>query len=78
MYDLARWANANHDQTAVILSKYSKLDIDRINAMARAVFATSLSPNLMQPVLDIAARYNLIKQPIAARLLMAPTATLTT
>jgi NitT/TauT family transport system substrate-binding protein len=75
VYDLARWANANHDQTAVILSKYSKLDVDRINAMARAVFATSLSPSLMQPVLDIAAQYNLIKQPIAARMLMAPTAT---
>jgi NitT/TauT family transport system substrate-binding protein len=74
VYDVARWANANHDQTAVILSKYSKLDVDKIEAMARAVFATSLSPNLMQPVLDIAARYNLIKQPIAARMLMAPTA----
>ena len=74
VYDVARWSNANHDQTAVILSKYSKLGVDRVDAMTRAVYATSLSPNLMQPVLDIAARYNLIKQPIAARLLMAPTA----
>jgi ABC-type nitrate/sulfonate/bicarbonate transport system substrate-binding protein len=74
VYDVARWSNANHDQTAVILSKYSKLGVDRVDAMTRAVFTTSLSPNLMQPVLDIAARYDLIKQPIAARMLMAPAA----
>jgi ABC-type nitrate/sulfonate/bicarbonate transport system substrate-binding protein len=74
IYDIARWSNANHDQTAAILSKYSKLGVDQVNAMIRSVYATSLSPNLMQPVLDVAARYNLIKQPIAARMLMAPTA----
>lgn len=74
IYDTARWANANHAGSAAILSKYSKLGLDRVEAMTRTTFATSLDPALMQPVLDIAARYKLIRTPVAARALMAPTA----
>jgi NitT/TauT family transport system substrate-binding protein len=65
-YATARWANANHDASAVVLSKYSKLPVDRIHSMTRATFATTLDPKLMQPVLDLALKYNLIEKPVAA------------
>jgi NitT/TauT family transport system substrate-binding protein len=57
IYDTARWANAHRDASALILAKYSKLDMDRIHAMNRARFATSLEPRLIQPVLDLAFTY---------------------
>jgi len=34
--------------------------------MTRAVFATSLDPRMMQPVLDVAAKYKIIDKPLAA------------
>lgn len=74
IYESARWANANHDASSIILSKYSKLSVDRIRAMTRTSFATSLDPALMQPVLDIATNHKLIDKAVAARALMAATA----
>jgi NitT/TauT family transport system substrate-binding protein len=67
VYESARWSNAHHDASAAILSKYSKLPVERIESMTRAVFATSLDPRMMQPVLDVAARYKLIEKPLSAR-----------
>ena len=64
--DSARWANGHRADTALILAKYSKLDLDRIKAMNRTTYATTLDPKLMQPVLDIAAKYSLIEKPVAA------------
>lgn len=71
LYDTARWANGHHDETAPILAKYAKLDLARIRAMNRTRYATSLDPKLMQPVLDIAVRYQLIEKPVAAADLIA-------
>ena len=65
IYDAARWANGHHNETASILAKYSKLDVEKIRAMNRTRYATSLEPKLMQPVLDIALRYQLIEKPVA-------------
>ncbi len=74
LYETARWANAHHDDSAAILAKITKLDIDRIRSMTRAVWATSLDPKLKQPVIDIAARYKLIEAPANAGDLIIRTA----
>jgi NitT/TauT family transport system substrate-binding protein len=66
IYETARWANGHHDDSAVILSKATKLDLDRIRSMTRAIWATSLDPKLMQPVIDLAAKYKLIEAPVNA------------
>ncbi len=66
LYACASWANGHHDETAPILAKYAKLDVGRIRAMNRTRYATTLDPRLMQPVLDIAVRYQLIEKPVAA------------
>ena len=41
-----------------------------VKSTPRAAFATSLDPKLMQPVLDIALRYNLIEKPVDAATLI--------
>ena len=50
IYATARWTNANHDASALILSKYTKIDADLIRKMSRVNYATSLGPQLIQPV----------------------------
>ena len=66
IYETARWANAHHDDSAAMLAKFTKLDLDRIRSMTRAIWSTSLDPKLMQPVIDLAARYKLIEAPARA------------
>jgi NitT/TauT family transport system substrate-binding protein len=64
IYDTARWANAHQEQTAVILSKVAKLDPDHIRSMRRTVYATSLDPAMLTPVLANALIYKTIERPI--------------
>jgi hypothetical protein len=48
------------------LSRYSKIDIDRVRTMSRVQFATGLDPKLAQPLLDFAATYKLLERPTNA------------
>ena len=48
-YETARWANTHHADTLLILAKYAKLDVSRLQTMKRATYATSLDARLMQP-----------------------------
>lgn len=74
VYDAARWANTHHDESAVMLSKYAKIDVDRVRAMNRAVFATTPpDPHLMQPMLDIGFNYGLMPKRLAAADMIATT-----
>ena len=70
IHDAATWSNdpKNKVQYATILAKYFKVPIDpnKINP-----YALTLDPALMQPVLDSAAKYYLIPNPIAATELIA-------
>lgn len=72
IYETARWQNTHHDETAVLLSEQTKVPVETIKAMHRTTFATSLDPKLIQPVLDIAARYKVIDRPVSAAQIMAP------
>lgn len=67
MYDTARWANVHHTESAPILAKYSKLDIDRIRAMTRISYGTSFDAARIQPVLDIAYKYKQLDKPVNAK-----------
>lgn len=71
LYETARWANTHQADTAVTLSKYSKLDVDVVRAMTRVRFATSLDPRLIQPVLDFAFKNGALDKPVAAAALLA-------
>jgi NitT/TauT family transport system substrate-binding protein len=75
IYDTARWANSHHDESAPILAKYTKIDVDVIRKMRRVSYATSFQPQLIQPVLDTALAYGgLIRHMEASELIAVPKA----
>jgi NitT/TauT family transport system substrate-binding protein len=71
IYDTARWANAHHDESATILAKYAKIDVERIRQMNRCTYATDLQANMVQPVLDVAFKYQALKTATSASTLIA-------
>jgi NitT/TauT family transport system substrate-binding protein len=71
IYDTARWANAHHDESAVILAKYTKLDVDRLKRMNRCIYATDLRPAMVQPVLDTAFKYKALETATNAAAMIA-------
>jgi sulfonate transport system substrate-binding protein len=64
--EAAIWGNAHHAESAVILSKYSKMSLDVVNSMGRSVYGVDLDPKLLQAPLDVAARYGFLERPVRA------------
>jgi NitT/TauT family transport system substrate-binding protein len=62
----AVWANAHPKESAVMLTKFTKLDPAIAANMGRAVYATSLDPAQLQPVLDNAVKYGMLDHPLDA------------
>ena len=72
--DAARWCNAHHDETAVVLSKVSRIPLDVVRSMTRVRYG-ELDARLVQPVLDVAVRYKALEKPLAAAELITKVAT---
>ena len=72
IHDTAVWANKNPQQSGDILAKYVKIPPAVIATMARNHYAEELSPALMQPLIDAAAKYNGFKPFPAQELLYKP------
>lgn len=66
IYASARWSNDHHDLTAPVLAQVAKLELERVKAMRRTRFATTLTAGLVQPVLDAAATYKALVRPMKA------------
>jgi NitT/TauT family transport system substrate-binding protein len=60
MRTTAQWANKNQAQAATILERISKIPADTVGVMNRVVFAESLDPSTIQPVIDATAQYKFI------------------
>lgn len=58
----AVWANRNRDGSAIIAAKYTKAEVATIRSMNRAVFADEERnvTALIQPVIDVAAKYGVL------------------
>jgi NitT/TauT family transport system substrate-binding protein len=57
MRQAAGWANANPAKSGELLAKYTKIDPAVIATMTRARFGEQLTPALMQPLIDVAAKF---------------------
>ena len=57
MRDTAIWANKNHAKTADILVNTLHVDAAAVPVMTRAIFAETLQPSQIQPVIDVAVKY---------------------
>lgn len=66
-----RWANANREQSGAILAAYAKLEKDTVAGMQRCVYAESLDPKLIQPILDSAYKFKLLDRAVSAGELFA-------
>jgi NitT/TauT family transport system substrate-binding protein len=66
------WANAHHTETAATLEKATKMPHDVILGMQRARFGTKLDAGLMDPLIEVAAKNNMISAVIPARTLIYP------
>lgn len=72
IYRTAAWANTHEDESATILSQVSKVDLSIIRATPRVHYAEQDSTKLLDPVIDVALRYGLIKKRPDALDLFAP------
>ena len=70
--EAAVWANKNHAKSAEILLKYAKVDPQLAAQMTRARYAETLTPQLLQPIVDIAAKYSKFQTFPAANIIYKP------
>jgi NitT/TauT family transport system substrate-binding protein len=61
MRESALWAAGHHRESAVILAKYTHVTPEQINGAQRATYGDHLTPELIQPNIDLAVRYGLLK-----------------
>jgi len=71
IYSTAVWANAHPDESAVSLAKYAKLDPEVVRTMGRAPYGTTLTPDMLQPYLDLGYKYKYIGRQLKATDLIA-------
>jgi NitT/TauT family transport system substrate-binding protein len=70
IYETARWANTHRAETFGYLVRDAKLDGDKLKGMSRVTFATSLTPALVQPVLNTASGAKIFDHQIDANSLI--------
>ena len=58
IHETAVWATKNPAKAAALFAGYSKQDPAVVAATARVRFVEELSPALMQPIIDVSAKYN--------------------
>ena len=64
----SQWANSNQAQSAVILEKNTKVHVGTAN---RIIYALRLDPAQVQPQIDVAAKYHLLKASFPAKALIS-------
>jgi len=69
MAETARWANTHSADSAPILQKYTKVEVTP--TMPRVQFAETFNAAQMQPVLDTATKYGLLKSGVSPANLLA-------
>jgi NitT/TauT family transport system substrate-binding protein len=72
MREAAIYVNAHPTEAVPVLAKFAGYDPARIARMHHSTYATSLDPKLIQPVIDICARYKTIPATFDARTMIAP------
>lgn len=71
IYETARWANAHHDETFAILVRDGHLDAAKLQGLPRVPYATALTPEMVQPIFDVALAGKIFTQPLDAGTLIA-------
>ena len=72
MGEAGAYCNAHHADTAALVAENAKLDEKLVARMARITFGDYLRPSEIQPLINVAAKYNVIAKPFDARALISP------
>jgi NitT/TauT family transport system substrate-binding protein len=72
MLRTAEWANKNPTDEVTLLAQLTKAEPAALNAYPRIPYATKYDPGLVQPVIDVIARYGFIPRSFPASELRAP------
>ncbi len=70
----ARWGNGHHLASADILARHINQSADAIDKITRVVYSPTVTPELLQPSIDLAAKYHALKASFPARDLISPAA----
>jgi NitT/TauT family transport system substrate-binding protein len=77
MREATKWANANKHDAAQVLAKNLNQDLAKIEAIPRPDYQTAITPQLVQPGINLTAKYGLIKAPFPAQEIISTSATRT-
>lgn len=72
MGDASAYCNAHHADTVSLVAENAKIDEKLVARMARITFGDYLRPAEIQPLINVAAKYNVIAKPFDARALISP------
>jgi NitT/TauT family transport system substrate-binding protein len=72
--EAAAYANTHHDETEPLLAQFSLIPIEVLHKMTRGVYGTTLSAADIQPVIDVAAKYQMIDKAFPAQEIIDPAA----
>jgi NitT/TauT family transport system substrate-binding protein len=68
--EAGKWANRHPYDSAAIVSKVNKVDVDTIRAEVRPVYAESLTVGEIQPQLDAGYKFGFLTRPVSAEELL--------
>lgn len=68
----AVWADSHPKETVPILAKYTKVSESVISRMNRSLFLPNLNPALIQPVIDLSAKYKTLASGFPAKEIIYP------
>ncbi len=66
-YEAAGWCNAHQPETAAMMSEITKIPLAVFQKMARIEGTTTHDPGLLQPVMDLGLRYNVLPRPFPVK-----------
>jgi len=72
MHDAAVYCNAHQTETADMMADLAKQDPALVRRMKRVLFAEYLTAPMIQPLIDVAAKYKVIDAPFNAQELISP------
>jgi NitT/TauT family transport system substrate-binding protein len=72
MREAGAWANTHHRESAEVLAKYVRNTAAEIDSYTRVTYGDKLPPELIQPNIDVAFKYGVIKAAFPASEIISP------
>ena len=69
--DAGRWANQHHDKATAILATYAKVNPDSLRNMRLCRYTDRLQAADIQPLLDVATKFDVLPRTVSAAELLA-------